>query len=308
MPGISMIDRSSESPHAMGFVVTDPINWQGKEKNAAVGFKPSSVGFDFVKLMNLQIVEGRNFSRDIATDSSNAFMVNEQAVKEMGMKDPIGKWISAWKKKGHIIAVLKDFHTHSLREPIKPVIIDVKEYEYFGVIIARTQPGKTKEALASLAEVYKDINPNYPFAYQFVDEEYKKLYSNDLVISKLSVLFAGLAIAISSIGLLGLVMFSAQQRVKEIGIRKVLGATVRNVVSLLSKEFLLLVIIASVIAFPFSYWAMHNWLQDFAYRITISWWIFVIAGASALAIAMITVSFQAIKAALANPVKSLRSE
>jgi len=196
----------------------------------------------------------------------------------------------------------------ALREPIKPVIIDVKEYEYFGVIIARTQPGKTKEALASLAEVYKDINPNYPFAYQFVDEEYKKLYSNDLVISKLSVLFAGLAIAISSIGLLGLVMFSAQQRVKEIGIRKVLGATVRNVVSLLSKEFLLLVIIASVIAFPFSYWAMHNWLQDFAYRITISWWIFVIAGASALAIAMITVSFQAIKAALANPVKSLRSE
>jgi hypothetical protein len=308
MPGIAMVDRSSEAPHAMDFVVTDAINWEGKEKNAAIGFKPSSVGFDFVKLMNLKIAAGRGFSREIATDSADAFMVNEEAVKEMGMKDPIGKWVSAWKKKGHIIGILKDYHTHSLREPIKPLIIDVKEYEYFGVIIVRTKPGQTKAALASLAKVYTDINPNYPFACQFIDEEYKKLYSNELIISKLSVLFATLAIVISCLGLLGLVMFSAEQRVKEIGIRKVLGASLGQIVALFSKDFLKLIMIAFLIAAPVGWYAMHQWLQDFAYRIDISWWIFALAGAVSLLIALLTVSYQAIKAAIANPVKSLRTE
>jgi putative ABC transport system permease protein len=308
MPGIAMVDRSSEAPHAMDFVVTDAINWEGKEKNAAIGFKPSSVGFDFVKLMNLKIAAGRGFSREIATDSTDAFMVNEEAVKEMGMKDPIGKWVSAWKKKGHIIGILKDYHTHSLREPIKPLIIDVKEYEYFGVIIVRTKPGQTREALASLAKVYTDINPNYPFACQFIDEEYKKLYSNELIISKLSVLFATLAIVIACLGLLGLVMFSAEQRVKEIGIRKVLGASLGQIVALFSKDFLKLIMIAFLIAAPVGWYAMHQWLQDFAYRIDISWWIFALAGAVSLLIALLTVSYQAIKAAIANPVKSLRSE
>jgi len=308
MPGIAMIDRSSEAPHTMDFVVTDPVNWEGKQKNDVVGFKPASVGFDFVKLMNLKIAEGRDFSRSIATDSSDAFLINEEAVKEMGIKNPIGKWISAWQKKGHIVGVLKDYHTHSLREPIKPVILDVKEYEYFGVIIARTQAGKTKEALASLSKVYKDINPNYPFTYQFIDEEYRKLYSNEQIISKLSILFASLAIVISCLGLLGLVMFSAEQRVKEIGVRKVLGASVNQIIALFAKDFLRLLMIAFVIAVPVSWFAMHSWLQDFAYRIDISWWIFVVAGSVSLLIALLTMSYQAVKAAITNPVKSLRSE
>ncbi len=308
MPGIAMVDRSTEAPHTMDFVVTDPINWQGKQKNDVVGFKPASVGFDFVKLMNLQIVEGRDFSSTVSTDSTDAFLVNEEAVKEMGMKDPVGKWISAWNKKGHIIGVLKDYHTQSLREPIKPVILDVKEYEYFGVIIARTQPGKTKEALASLAAVYNKINPNYPFTYQFVDEEYQKLYSNEEVISKLSVLFASLAILISCLGLLGLVMFSAEQRVKEIGVRKVLGASASQIFTLFAKDFLQLILIAFLIAAPVSWMAMHSWLADFAYRIDISWWIFFAAGIISMAIALLTTGYQAFKAAIANPVKSLRTE
>lgn len=308
MPGVAMVDRSTEAPHAMDFVVTDDINWQGKEKNASVGFKPSSVGFDFVKLMNLKIVDGRDFSRLISKDSSDSFMVNEEAVKQMGMKNPIGKWISAWKKRGHIIAILKDFNTQSLREPIKPILLDVKENENFGVIIVRTKAGKTKEVLVSLAGVYRDINPAYPFAYQFVDEEYKKLYSNEMVISKLTVLFATLAILISCLGLFGLVMFAAEQRIKEISVRKVLGASLIQIIALFSKDFLKLIIIAFLIAAPLAWYYMHQWLQDFAYRITISWWIFVLAGLSAIIIALLTVSYQAIKAGTANPVKSLRAE
>jgi ABC-type antimicrobial peptide transport system permease subunit len=258
--------------------------------------------------MKMQVAQGRGFSREIATDSTDAFMINEEAVKEMGIKDPIGKWISAWKKKGHIIGILKDFHTQSLREPIKPVIIDVKEYEYFGVIIARTKPGQTKEALASLSQVYKDINPDYPFAYQFIDEEYKKLYSNEHIISKLSVLSAILAIVISCMGLLGLVMFSAEQRVKEIGIRKVLGASLAEIITLFSRDFLKLVLIAFLIAAPAGWLGMHQWLQNFAYRVNISWWVFALAGVVSVAIAMLTIFYQAFKAAEVNPVKSLRSE
>src|SRR6185312_8799084 len=191
MPGIAMVDRSTETPHDMSFVAgNDAINWEGKTINDNVGFLPASVGFDFLKLMKLQVVEGRGFSKDIATDSSDAFMVNEEAVKEMGLKNPIGKWISAWKKKGHIIGVLKDYNTESIREKIKPMVLDVKEGEYFGVIMIRTKPGETKQAIASLGKIYKSINPNYAFAYQFVEEEYQKLYSNEIIISRLSVLFA----------------------------------------------------------------------------------------------------------------------
>ena len=308
MPGIAMVDRSTETPHAMGFLVIKDINWEGKEKNASVGFKPASVGFDFVRLMHLQIAQGRDFSPLNLTDSTDAFMVNEEAVKEMGLKNPLGKWVSAWKKKGHIIAVLKDYHTHSLHEPIKPVVIDVKETENFGVIMVRTQPGKTKAALASLAKVYKDINPAYPFAWQFVDEEYNKLYKSEMVMSRLSVLFATLAIIISCLGLLGLVIFSAEQRVKEIGIRKVLGASASQVVALFSKDFLQLMLIAFLIAVPLGWFVMNSWLKDFAYRVAVSWWIFVLAGLASLLVAMLTVGYQAVKAATANPAKSLRSE
>ncbi len=320
MPGITLVDRSSEAPQAMGFVVDendgfkntlngdDAINWEGKGKDASVGFKPASVGFDFIKIMNLKMAEGRDFSKSFATDSADAFMVNEEAVKQMGMKDPIGKWVSAWNKKGHIIGILKDYHTNTLREPIKPLIIDVKEYEYFGVIIVRFEPGKTKEALASMEKVCKEINPNYPFAFQFLDQEYDKLYRNEKIITKLTNTFAVLGIAISCLGLLGLVMFAAEQRTKEIGIRKVLGATVANIVNLLSKEFLSLVLISFFIAAPIAGYFMHQWLQGFAYKIDLSWWIFALAGGSALVIALITISIQAFQSAVVNPVKSLKAE
>lgn len=319
MPGIEMVDRSSEMPHAMGFVVdetdglkntntgNDAIQWEGKENNS-IGFKPASVGYDFIKIMNLKMAEGRDFSKSFATDSANAFMINEEAVRQMGMKNPIGKWISAWNKKGHIIGILKDYHTNTLREPIKPLIIDVKEYEYFGVVIVKLEQGKTKEGLASLETVCKEINPNYPFAFKFLDQEYDKLYRTEKVVTRLTNIFAILGIAISCLGLLGLVMFAAEQRTKEIGIRKVLGATVTNIINLLSKEFLSLVLFSFSIAAPLAGYFMNQWLQGFAYKIDLSWWIFVMAGASALLIALVTISVQAFQSAIMNPVKSLRSE
>ena len=308
MPGLAMVDRSSEVPHAMDFMVYDAVKWQGKEQNASVGFKPASVGFDFLKIMDLKVKEGRGFDATYPTDSVDAFMVNEEAVREMGLKDPIGKWISAWNKKGHIIGVLKDFHTQSLHEPIKPVLFDIKEYEYFGVIIARTKPGMTREALASLAKLYQEINPNFAFAYQFADEEYTKLYNSEILISKLSILFSVLAILISCMGLLGLVMFSAEQRKKEIGMRKVMGASVSQIITLFSTDFMKLIIIAFFIAGPLAWFAMNNWLQDFAYKLPLSWWIFAMAGFIAILIALFTISIQAFRAAGTNPVVSLRAE
>ena len=176
------------------------------------------------------------------------------------------------------------------------------------MIIVRTQTGKTKEALASLKEVYKNINPSYPFTYQFADEEYRMLYRNDLIISKLSILFSALAILISCLGLLGLVMFSAEQRTKEIGIRKVLGASVGQIIVLFSKNFLELILIAFLIAAPLAWYLMKTWLQEFVYKIDISWWIFALAGILSVLIAFLTMSYQAIKAGMASPVKSLRTE
>jgi hypothetical protein len=309
IPGIGMIDRSTETPQSMYFIAApDAINWEGKGKNDAIGFNPASVGFDFVKLMKLKIAGGRDFSVQYPTDSTDAFLVNEEAVKRMGMKDPIGKWVSAWAKKGHIVGVLKDYHTRSMHDPILPVMLDIKEGEYFGVIIVKTRPGQTKQALAGLEKVYKDINPKFAFAYQFVDEEFRKMYSGELIVSKLSVLFATLAIIISCLGLLGLVIFAAEQRTKEIGIRKVLGASIQQIVGMFSKDFVRLILIAFVIAAPIGWYAMNSWLSDFTYRINISWWTFALALGSALFVAFATMSYQAVKAAMANPVRSLRSE
>ena len=197
---------------------------------------------------------------------------------------------------------------NSLHESIKPLIVDVKEDLNFGVIIVRTEPGKTEEALAGLEKIYKQINPNYQFDYQFVDQEYDKLYRNEQLMAKLSNVFAVLAIMISCLGLLGLVMFSAEQRTKEIGIRKVLGASIAQIINLLSKDFLKLVIVAFLIAAPISGFFMHQWLQGFAFKIELSWWIFGLAGTVALSIALLTVCVQAIQSAVANPVESLRSE
>src|SRR6185312_4278179 len=196
----------------------------------------------------------------------------------------------------------------SLHSPIQPLIVRLQDTVHWGNILIRTGAGQTKQAIATMEKLCKELNPNFTFTYSFTDEEYQKLYNNEQVVGKLSKAFAFLGIFISCLGLLGLAMFTAEQRIKEIGIRKVLGASVGSLFTLLSKEFLLLVLIALVIATPVAWWAMSKWLQNYQYHIPIAWWIFVLAGVIAILITLVTVSFQSIKAALMNPIKSLRSE
>ena len=188
------------------------------------------------------------------------------------------------------------------------MIIQFGEKEDYGNVLLRTQPGKTKQALTNLEILCKQFNPAYPFTYSFMDEEYQKLYNNEQVIGKLSNAFAFLAIFISCLGLLGLIIFITEQRTKEIGIRKVLGASVKSIIQLLSADFLQLIFIAILIASPIAWYFMNNWLQDFAYRLNIGWYVFLITGIAALLIAFITISYQSIKAAIANPVKSLSTQ
>jgi putative ABC transport system permease protein len=286
---------------------TGGINWEGKDPNLDVDFTYSTVGYDFIKTLHLQMLQGRDFSKDFTTDSVG-YIVNESALKIIGYKDPVGKPLTFWRRKGRIIGVLKDFHINSLHEKINPMVLRLNEYIDYGNALIRTTPGNTKEALASLEKICKELNPKFPFTYQFSDEEYQKLYASEQVVSQLANYFSFLGIFISCLGLLGLVLFTSEQRTAEFGIRKVLGASPVSLFNLLSKEFLLLVLIAVLIASPLAWLAMNIWLQNYEYRIDISWWIFVVAGVLAISIALITVSFQAIKSARANPVKSLRSE
>jgi len=306
MPGIQSVSRISIAPTSIENGTGD-VHWEGKDPNLSAQFTQISVGYDFVKTMKLKMLSGRDFSKDFPTDSSG-YIVNEAALKRFGYTNPIGKPITFWKKKGPIIGLLKDFHFDSMHEQIKPLIIRFGEQEGYGHILVKTQPGKTKEALASLETMCKEFNPAFPFSYTFSDEEYQKLYQSEQIVTKLSDAFAFLAIFISCLGLLGLAMFTAEQRVKEIGIRKVLGASVRSLFSLLSSEFLLLVVISLLIALPISWYAMGYWLQGFAYRTPMQWWMFALSGVIIIFIAMATISFQALKAALINPIKSLRSE
>ena len=281
--------------------------WEGKDPNLDINFTHAAVGYDFVKTMNLQMAQGRDYSKDFATDSVG-YIINEAALKIIGFKDPVGKPLTFWQKKGTIIGVLKDFHFNSLHTKINPMVLRLGEEGGWGDALVRIAPGKTKEALASLEKICKTLNPKFPFTYKFSDEEYQKLYASEQVVSQLANYFSFLGIFISCLGLLGLVMFTSEQRTKEFGIRKVLGARPVSLFSLLSKEFLLLVFIAMFIASPLAWLAMNKWLQNYEYRIDISWWMFIMAGIIAILIALLTVSFQAIKAALANPVKSLRTE
>ena len=306
LPGIRLVDRTAQLPYNMGHSTME-VDWEGKDPGATLVFTPSRVGYDYAKVLGLKLAAGRDFSRAFATDSSN-YLVNEEAVRQMGFRDPVGKSFTLYGKKGTIIGVLKDYHVHSLHEPIKPLVLGLDEKLPFGLALVRAEPGQTTQALRSLEQVWKRINPAHPFAYSFLDEEYEKLYRSEQVVSKLSRAFAGLAILVSCLGLLGLSMFSAEQRRKEMGVRKVLGAPAGTIITLFTLDLVRPVAFAFLIAAPVAWFAMRAWLGGFAYRIELAWWIFALAGASALLVALLTVSIQAVKAASLNPVKSLRSE
>jgi putative ABC transport system permease protein len=262
--------------------------------------------FDITQTLGLKIIEGRNFDPQLASDS-NAVLINEAAALKLGYANPVGKEIDKYEGPHHkIIGVVENFHMQSLKDVITPLVV-LPTFKGSYVTI-KADAGFMAGTIAQVEEIWREMAPQSAFEYTFFDEDLAAQYDSEQRLGQIFSLFTGLAILIACLGLFGLAAFTAEQRTKEIGIRKVLGASVVNIAGLLSKDFLMLVLIANLIAWPLAWWAMSKWLEDFAYRIEIGWWVFALAGLSALAIALITVSFQAVKAAVANPVKSLRTE
>lgn len=272
-----------------------------------INLRGISIDYDFIPAYQIKMAAGRNFSRNYSTDTSMV-VLNETAVRQMGWtpEQAIGKPFQYGPAKGQIIGVTKDFHFESLHQQMAALAMIMRTNNFNWLSIPLK--GNVPEAVKQVESVWKRFFPGRPFDYQFLDERFGRLYAREQTQQTLFSVFAGIAILISCLGLFGLSMFMAEQRTKEIGIRKVLGASEISLVTLFSKDFLKLVLVALVIASPIAWYAMHNWLADFAYRTDIHWWVFLLAGGLTVLIALLTVSFQSVKAALTNPIKSLRSE
>jgi len=307
VPGTVSISTSANRPGGSDWGI--PYTIAGLDEGKLPAMRNLVVDEDFISTYQMTMAAGRSFDKRIGTDT-NAYVINEEAARQLEIKDPMGKMMSMpalSRAPGPIIGVVKDFHFRSLHEKIAPLFMFI-ESEWATQISVRINSVHTGQTLALLKEKWQTIEPDNLFTYSFFDEEFGEMYQSESRTTTIIYIFAALAIFIACLGLLGLAAFTAQQRIKEIGIRKVLGASVTSVVGLLSKDFLKLVLIALVVAIPIAWYAMNKWLQDFSYRIDISWWVFAIAGVLSFFIALITVSFQAVRAAIANPVKNLRIE
>lgn len=284
-------------------------SWDGStEDDKKTDFIRMASDADFVKTMGVKLTAGRDIDIYKYKTDSTALLLNESAVKIMRLKHPVGAVIEGDGQKWHVVGVLKDFIYESPYEKIQQLVV-LGPKSWFSTIHFKLNPANPTEKNLKLTEtVFKKYNPQYPFDYKFVDESYALKFADEQRTGTLAALFAGLTIFISCLGLFGLATYMAENRIKEIGVRKVLGASVINITSLLSKDFLKLVVISLVIASPIAWWAMSSWLKNYAYRINIEWWVFVLAGLLSVGIALLTVSYQSIKAAVANPAKSLRTE
>jgi putative ABC transport system permease protein len=285
---------------------------EGRPKDQGLEVEYLAVDYDFVQTFGLELVAGRNLSADFTSDQSNALLINETAVWKMGWETPanaIGKKIDSPSgyPQGVVVGVVKDYHQHGLQERIAPVVMDL-EPEFFELFAMRINPAEVSATLAHLESTWNAFFAGYPMEYSFLDEDFARQYTQEVRLTKIFTTFSSLAILIACLGLFGLVAFTTVQRTKEIGIRKVLGASVPHIAALLAKDFLKLVTLAFLLAAPLAWYFMNRWLEAFAYRISISFWIFGLAGSLALLIALLTVSWQSITAALVNPVKSLRNE
>lgn len=305
--GAALEMTESGSPVTQVWNTNGGFDWKGKDPSLAVDFPNNGVTYEYGKTIGWQFKEGRDFSRDHATDSL-AFVINEAAAKFLGFKNTIGETLT-WEGKPYtIIGIIKDMVVESPYEPARASLFHISR-DGGSVMIVKINPEmSSREALAKIESVFKKYNPEAPFEYKFVDEDYARKFSDEERIGKLASFFAALAIFISCLGIFGLASFVAEQKAKEIGVRKVLGASVFTLWKMLSRDFILLVTISLLIAIPTSFYFMSGWLSKYEYRTEISWWIFAVAGMGALLITLATVSYQAIKAALANPVTSLRTE
>jgi ABC-type antimicrobial peptide transport system permease subunit len=304
------VDNMAESSSPTTAVYSNQIgfDWQGKDPSTLPAFGTIWVTIDFGKTIGWKIKEGRDFSKDFITDST-AMILNESAVKLVGMKeDIVGQTITFNDKKYHVVGVVKDMIMESPYKPVTPTIFMCNPENVGIVTVAIKKAVPVADALNKIEAVFKKYNPGAPFDFKFNDEVYAKKFDDQQRLGKLATFFTILATFISCLGLFGLASFVAEQRKKEIGVRKVLGASVYNLWRMLSKEFALLVFISCFIAIPLAWYYLNSWLQQYAYRTHISIWIFILAGLGALIITLLTVSYQAIKAARANPVSSLRTE
>jgi putative ABC transport system permease protein len=309
IPGVLSTTFSSNVP-GNGFVsaYSEVENKAGDMQKANIDL--CFADFDFISQYKLKIIAGRAFSSAFSTDSGNAMIINESAVKMLGYHSPeeaIGKKFEQWRRKGQIIGVVKDFHYLSLQQNIQPLTMRFESWA-LGTISIKVSTNNLSSTLKAIEAKWTQTIPNRPFEYTFLDEDFNRLYVTEVKFGQLFLNFSVLAIFISCLGLLGLAAYSTIQRTKEIGVRKVLGASVTSIVNLLSIDFVRLVFIAFLIASPIAWFAMNTWLHDFAYRTHITWWVFALAGFASLFIVMLTISFQAIKAAVQNPIKSLRTE
>jgi putative ABC transport system permease protein len=285
---------------------TGYFHWEGRNDDDVVQFEHLGVNYDMIELLGIEMAEGRSFSRNFPADSTK-IILNEAAIKMMGLKDPVGKIFDLWGNKREIIGIVKDFHFKSLHEAVKPFFLRITPGDFSRVMV-RIEAGKEKETIARLQKFYRVFNPGFSLDYVFLDKEYQAQYAAENKVASLSKYFAALAILISCLGLLGLAAFTAERRQKEIGIRKVLGASVAGIIYLLSGDFTKIVLTAILIALPVSYFITARWLGSFAYKIELEWWFFAGAGMLALLIAWLTVGTQAVKAATVDPAKCLRDE
>ncbi len=305
VPGV--LGASSIGHDMTGHIAsTYGVQWPGKDPIDRTEFEMMAIDYEALELLGIEMKEGRTFSRDFAADTTK-IIFNEAAIAHMGITDPIGKVVKLWEDDREIIGVVKDFNFESLHEEVKPVVLWLEPERTWSITV-KIEAGKEQEAIDQLQKLSKTLYPGFPFDYQFLDQEYQAQYVAEQRVSTLSRYFAGIAILISCLGLFGLAAFTAERRLKEIGIRKILGATDFGIVRLLSADFTRMVLIAIVIALPISYFMARKWLDGFAYRIDLQWWFFTSAGATALFIAWLTIGLQTIKAASINPSETLKNE
>ncbi|GAB3643384.1 ABC transporter permease [Spirosoma arcticum] len=304
-PGVASVTSASNDLNDVGSSSSGG-EWEGKAPNVNIILNQISVDRNFTQMFAIPMVAGRGFSQAMKTDS-NAFILNEEAVRQMGLQNPVGKRLTLHDVTGPIIGVAKNFHFRSLHETIAPMVLFVSP-NWRNRVYVKVSAGAAESVVASTKKVWKSVNPDYPFEYQFLDESFDRLYRAEQRTAQLFNYFSFVAILIACLGLFGLAAYTAEQRTKEIGVRKVLGASVASIVALLSGEYLKLVLIALLIATPIGWYAMNQWLTDFAYRINIEWWVFPLAGVLAILVALLTVGAQSIKAALINPIKSLQAD
>jgi putative ABC transport system permease protein len=284
---------------------TYDISWPGKDPNQRIDFTDLDVGYDFVETAGITLQEGRTYSRNFGNEQAN-IIFNESAIRIMGLQNPIGKVIHLWGSDRTIIGVVKDFNFQSLYNPVKPCFLDLNTNHWASKIMVRVQAGAAIATIDKLKKLYQEFDSGGEFEYRFLDEDYQALYSGEIRVSALSKYFAGMAIIISCLGLFGLAAFTAQKRQREIGIRKVLGATVNGIVLLLSKDFLMLISLSLLIAFPLCCWGTNRWLHGFAYRADPGIGTYLLTGITIVGMALLSISFQSVKAACSNPVSSLR--